>query len=137
FAQNFHSLTGQGYDMLLAHLHALGRDAPFALVEVDLRPLRLAQFAGPDENQRCQSQRAFRRKEPLIRINGAEQFRDSLWLDDGSVVLFLGRGQSSAQVARGIALRPARRHSVTEYLPAVLHGPVGSFQPAPAFNLTR
>ena len=123
--------------MLFPHLHALGRDAPFALIEIDLRPLRLAQFARPDEHQRRQSQRTFRREESLIRINGAQQFSDTLRFDDRGVMLFLGRGQCAAKIAGGIALRPSGRYSIAEYLSAVLHRPVGSLQCAPAFDSTQ
>ena len=51
FAQDFHSLTGQWYNMLLTHLHALGRNAPFPLVEVELPPLCLTEFARPDKDR--------------------------------------------------------------------------------------
>ena len=50
-AQYLDRLVRKGHDVLLPHLHTLGGDAPFGFVEVDLRPLRLAQFAGPNEDQ--------------------------------------------------------------------------------------
>lgn len=43
--KDLHGLTGQRYDVLFAHLHALGRDTPFGFFEIDLQPLRL--FCGP------------------------------------------------------------------------------------------
>ncbi len=74
-AQSFHSLTGQRHDMLLPHLHPLAWNTPLTLVEVDLWPLHFSQFAGSDENRRC-------REETLLRINGAEQFSNPLWLKE-------------------------------------------------------
>jgi hypothetical protein len=81
-AQDLHGSTRKRDDVLFAHLHPLGRDTPFGLFEVDLGPLRLSQFAGPNKNQWCESQRAFRSEKALIRINGAQQFSNPLWLGD-------------------------------------------------------
>jgi len=94
---------------LFAHLHALGGDAPFGFVEVDLRPLRLAQFTRPDEDKRGKPQRALGGEETFVSVYRAEQCADALRLDDGGMMLFLRWGQGTAKIARRIALRSARR----------------------------
>jgi hypothetical protein len=94
----------QRNDVLLPHLHALGGETPFSFVEVDFRPLRLAQFARPHEHQRRESQRALRREEAFVGIYRAQQAP----MRFGSMVetwcfSFRWR-QGAAKIARRIAL---------------------------------
>ena len=62
----------------------------------------------------------------------SEQGADALRLDDRGVVLLFGRREGAAQIARGIAFRPPRRHGVPKDLTAILHRPVRRFLRAPA-----
>jgi hypothetical protein len=49
-------------------------------------------------------------------------------------MFFFRWGQGAAKIARWIALHPARRYGVAEYLPAVLHRPMRRFLRAPALE---
>ncbi len=46
FTQDRQGLSRQGNNVLNAHFHPLGANAPFSGVEIELRPLSGAQFAG-------------------------------------------------------------------------------------------
>jgi hypothetical protein len=109
FAENLDGLARKRDDVLLAHLHALGGDAPFRLFEIDLRPLRLPQFARPSKDEGCQPEGAFGREEAFVRINRPEQCANALRLDDGGEMLLLRRRKGTAQIARGVALRSTRQ----------------------------
>lgn len=45
-AQNLRSLPRQRHDMLLSHIHPCRGNAPFAAVQIELAPVRRAQFPG-------------------------------------------------------------------------------------------
>ena len=67
FAKDVDGLSGERHNVLLAHLHPIGRNTPFRPVEVDFRPLRLAQLAGPDKHD-VQSHRL--RKSLILKLLG-------------------------------------------------------------------
>src|SRR5690606_11303240 len=86
--------------MLLAHLHAAGRDAPDRLfaVELELAPFGGAQFAGPDEHQRRESQRIHTTRLALIAVDRAQHLAELPGLSDGGAIRHLERLQCAAQV---------------------------------------
>ena len=57
---------------------------PLGHVEINVCPLRLPQFSGPDEHQRCQTQRAGNNQRSLIAVEGIVRLRVQVaqWTDE-------------------------------------------------------
>lgn len=85
-AEQGDSLASERNDVLLAHLHAIGRNPPLAILQVELLPLGAAQFTRTHEHQRQQLQRVLRHWLTLIAVNGPHQRADLRGLRDGGMV---------------------------------------------------
>ncbi len=98
-AQDRNRLARQRDDVLRFHLHALGRDDPDRLIQVEFVPLRADQLAGTDERQRQQAQRVAGQlvAQLAIAVNGAQQLRQFLGRDCG-LMLGLVRGERALQI---------------------------------------
>ena len=76
-AKQFHRLTGERDDVLLAHLHALRRNAPFGALQIELAPLGLAELARSYKDERRELEGAFGRRLSPIAVDGPQQFTDA------------------------------------------------------------
>lgn len=80
FAQDRDGLSRLRHDMLDAHLHPLGADAPLAAIEVELLPFRGAKLAGPYEHHRCQPQRIAHDGRAVVGVDGTQQSCETHWI---------------------------------------------------------
>ena len=106
------------------------RVAPLRSLQVDARPLGLAQLSGAHEHQRRQTQGAAYRKRSRIAVQEPEQGADLLRIGDRREVLAPGGRQRPAQVPRHVPLGPSRRYRVAQHPPAGLKDAVGHPQVA-------
>ena len=87
-----------------AHLHLACRDRPDSAVQIDLRPLGMAQLAGSNEEVRGKLEaRASDRMAGKV-IDGAEENADLNPVRDRRAVGHLGGDQSVAQRRRDVVL---------------------------------
>ena len=134
--QQHQRLLGQRYDMLLAHLHFLGGNAPmgFVAVEIKLRPLRMTQFTGTHEQQRCELQCIGSDHVPGIAVDGSQQLSYASRLRDRRMVLGYHRRQCSFEINGWITLGASRLHGIAKHLRAALAGAMRGFVNTPAFD---
>ena len=59
--------------MSATHFHLATRNRPHALVEVELAPIRPAQFAGADEDMRKKAERNLRQRVAVVILDGPQQ----------------------------------------------------------------
>lgn len=112
--ENRQRLPGQRDDVLIAHLHFAGRNAPDGFLEVDLRPFSMAQFARAHKNMRKQLQGQSGRQMARILINGSQKPADGLWIDQSGIMLGLLGHQCHAEVGGGVKFGAARNNRVFE-----------------------
>src|SRR6516162_1492471 len=67
-AQNRNRLLGQRNQVRPAHLHPMSCDPPFTGIQIDLSPLRAAEFSWSDKDQGRQRQCGFNDRVTLIAI---------------------------------------------------------------------
>ena len=83
-------------------------------VQVDFRPFRHAKLAGAHKDVRSQSQRPLRRWMSVEPVNGAQQAADALRVDNGGMVLHLGRDQRTLKISRDVVFGPRGRHGIAK-----------------------
>lgn len=114
FAQVGNDLARQWNLVRTAHLHPLGGDFPYAIVDVELRPNRHAQFAWAGHDMWRDLHGQPRDLVAAVVIHGAQQLAKLFWVEDCSMMLRLRHDQSTAQDRAGVALTPSGRHGIAE-----------------------
>ncbi len=92
--------------MLATHLHPACWNPPHPLVEVELGPLGVPEFAWTDNYQGQQPQCGDGREITLITLNRTQQRADLLRICNGREMLGLDGRQCATQVLRGILHTP-------------------------------
>jgi hypothetical protein len=67
--------------MRAAHLHTRAGNRPQRFVDVDLGPLRGAQFTWPDKRQRQQLKAAPNFRRAVVAIDRSKQFAERRWVN--------------------------------------------------------
>lgn len=120
-----------------SHLGLVRRDRPQRLVEIEVAPFGMTQFAGPHEHVRQELQRRCGVGMPFERLDGAKQATCFLGTGDCGAVDRLGRDQCAAQVGGNVAFSAGRGDGVAEHLAACAAEPLGRLLLSPALHLAQ
>ncbi len=108
------ALARQGHQVRRAHLHALGRDIPARLLQVDLRPLGAAQLGGSHEGERQQLQRGAGYRAAVVGLDRSQERAELLRLGQSREVLRLVRLERASQRRRWVLLGAPSSDGVAE-----------------------
>jgi hypothetical protein len=98
-----------------AHLHAFGRDSPFALLEIELIPGRRPELSGSHEHVGRKTQRGVRGALPVIALDRAEQPPHLCRIGDRGIALAAFRCESTLEIGTDVPARPACRYGIPEH----------------------
>ncbi len=107
------------------------------MVEVELRPGRVAKLARLDESQGGEPQCVGCCGVAAVAVNGAEQLSDPRGVGDGGMIRGHERGERATQVRRDVVYGPAGCDGVAEYLATALLGPMRGLVGAADFDLAQ
>jgi hypothetical protein len=104
-AKNRDSLRGKRDNMLLAHLHAVARDAPigFLAVERELRPLGGAKLAGAHKHVWRELECTVNRRLSDVTVDGSKELTNASGIDKSCMIGHGQRRQRSAKIGCRIA----------------------------------
>lgn len=112
--ENENGLRGERDLMFDAHFHLTSRHKPNLLLEIELRPLRLTQFAGPCEHMRQERKGESGYRRAMVLIDCPEERAEARGIDDSGARLRDGRGDRSPEMRRRVHLRAGRRDGITK-----------------------